>query len=299
MKLILGGDGFIGRNLVGDMKVGRSILDLTNYQKLFELLKYHKPETVINCAGLHTSFVSSSNYEHSQALFRNLRIDMNLLEAAKNLSIPNVLLISSTTAFSTRFSGLEMTEEEFISGGEVDNRFFGYAQSKRIQVELCKSVQLDTGLNYKSAVLGNIYGPYNHLAKNSTAVASIFYQVSLAIQNQETSVRFFGNGLMKRNWTYVEDLNEIFDRLILNTNIKSPVIVSSMEICDLRTIASLVKNYMGYQGEIQFDNESVHNPVEDKLVNNSKLLEHIGNFSFTKIERGIEKTALNLLGSIQ
>jgi len=218
-------------------------------------------------------------------------MDMNLLEAAKDLSIPNVLLLSSTAAFSSSLHGHVMTEENLNSGGEVDTRFFGYAQSKRIQMEFCKAMQFDYGLNYKTAVLGNIYGPNNHLEKSSTAIASIFYQINKAIENRLEKVDFFGNGLMKRNWTYVGDLNYIFDRLIADESILDSIIVSSMEICDLRTISELIAKALDFKGVINFDDLIPHNPQEDKIVSNSRLIELIGDVQFTQIAEGINETA--------
>jgi GDP-L-fucose synthase len=291
MKLIFGGDGFIGQNIEADMKVGRKQVNLLDFQSVLNFLKLHNPSTVVNCAGIHTAFTSAEKYEHSEVLFTNLQVDMNLLHAAKMLSIPNVLLLSSTAAFSSNLLGFEMTEEHFHSGGEVDKRFFGYAQSKRIQMEFCKAIQLDSGLNYKTVVLGNIYGPNNHLEKNSTAIASIFHQIHSAIQNSEKNVEFFGNGLMRRNWTYVGDLNQIFTRLIADRNILDPIIVSSMEICDLRTITNLVAEALDFRGEINFEMDTPHNPREDKIVSNSKMMELIGDVPFTKIDKGIKETA--------
>jgi nucleoside-diphosphate-sugar epimerase len=96
---------------------------------------------------------------------------------------------------------------------------------------------------------------------------------------------------MKRNWTYVGDLNYIFDRLIADESILDSIIVSSMEICDLRTISELIAKALDFKGVINFDDLIPHNPQEDKIVSNSRLIELIGDVQFTQIAEGINETA--------
>ena len=209
-----------------------------------------------------------------------------ILLTAFLLAVSNVLLLSSTTALGSNNLEKILSEEDL--SGKPDDRFFGYAYAKRTQIQLCDAVRRDNGYNYKSAMLGNIYGPGNHFAKNSTAISSLIYQICGAMQSREPKIRFFGDGLARRNWTYVKDLNFIFNKLLNHEENQEPLIVSSMEIQSIRNIAKIVSQSCGYDGELIFEENS--SPTSDKIVSNSKLLSIIGKFEFTNIQEGIDET---------
>lgn len=289
MKLILGKDGFIGSNIKGDLKLGRKDVNLLNTDEVLRIFEKYQPTTLINCAGMHGSFISLQESEQSDFLFDNLQIDINILSAAKKLRIPNLLLLSSITSFSPQSFISPNVDERSSNSGDVDIRFFGYSTSKRIQPQLVKSIRQDHNLNYKSCFLGNIYGPNDKFSQSGTAIASILYRIMTAKKQGLKKIKFFGDGSMKRNWTYVEDLNSCFDMLIEKSEVVDPLIISSMEIHDLKSVANLAKQLLEYEGELVFDPvENVRR--EDKTVSNSKFIEEVGVFDFTDLKQGMMKT---------
>jgi GDP-L-fucose synthase len=292
MKLILGKDGFIGKNIDGDLKVGKTDCDLTNQEALTLLFKKLKPTTVVNCSGKHGSFQQMQG-NHIDFLLNNLRIDMNVLEAAQKCDVENVLLLSSITSFPPDSFNASTASELSNETLAVDMRFYGYAMAKKIQPKLVKSFQLDYNLNYKSVYLANIYGPFDNFSETGTAIPKIIHKIQTAMEMGESSVIFFVNGLSKRNRTFSGDLNKVFEAIISDKHLKEPIIVSTDETHHLRKIAETVKHFLGFQGKIIFE-DADKTMSDNKIVSNKKLIERYDNFNFTPIEEGLEKTVKSL-----
>jgi GDP-L-fucose synthase len=147
---------------------------------------------------------------------------------------------------------------------------------------------MDYDLNYKSIFLGNTYGPHGKFHSNGTVIHNLIYRFFQSIQDN-TDVHLYGNGKVFRNYLYVEDLNCILDKIILNKEVKDPIIVSQGSPISILEIVEIIKQITGFKNKIIFDSDkSIGNQI--KLVDNTKLKEIIGDFNFTELKLGIEKT---------
>ena len=154
---VIGGNSFIGKNLDADTKISRQDCDLSDFNQTKLALKKVKPDSIINCAAKHGS-VKEMSSNHVGYLEENLKININILRAAHELNINNVLLLGSVSSFPFEKKSV-VTEEDFYLG-PVNEVNFGYNSAKRMIVDLTKSYQIDHNRNYKVAHLGNIYGPH-------------------------------------------------------------------------------------------------------------------------------------------
>jgi GDP-L-fucose synthase len=79
------------------------------------------------------------------------------------------------------------------------------------------------------------------------------------------------------------------DKIILNKEVKDPIIVSQGSPISILEIVEIIKQITGFKNKIIFDSDkSIGNQI--KLVDNTKLKEIIGDFNFTELKLGIEKT---------
>lgn len=95
---VIGGNSFIGKNLDADSKITRQDCDLFDFNQTKLALKKVKPDSIINCAAKHGS-VKEMSSNHVDYLEENLKINMNILRAAHELDINNVLLLGSVSSF--------------------------------------------------------------------------------------------------------------------------------------------------------------------------------------------------------
>lgn len=284
-KLITGSEGFIGKNINGEIRISRNICDLTRYDDVLNLLKHHQPDTVIHCAAKHGSALEM-NKNHSKYLEENILIDLNIIKACKESNVRNLMMLASITSFPENCS-YPLKEEDFYFG-KISDRFFGYAYSKSIVPNLCKAYQLDYNLNYKSIFLGNVYGPHSKFNLNSTVIPNLIYRFVEAKKNN-TDVYVYGDGTDKRNFIYVQDLNYLLDLIIINEKIKDPLIVSSDQICSIREIIDIIKDKIQFKNNVTFDVQQ-NIGIKDKTCDISLLKQNIGNYKFTDVTTGINNT---------
>jgi GDP-L-fucose synthase len=284
MKLVTGGNGFIGSNITADARVVRSECDLTDYRSVVKTLEKHSPTTVIHTAAKHGSAVEMLK-DHTQYIENNVLSDMNIIKACREVGVENLLMLSTITSFDPNHPS-PFTEESIY--GEVNEKIFGYAYSKKICVGLCKAYQLDYGLNYKSIYLGNTYGPHGKFHQDGTVIHNLIYRFHKAIK-ENTDVHLYGNGKVFRNYLYVEDLNAIIDLILPNKEVKDPIIVSSAKQISIIDIVEVIKECLDFKNKVVFDSSTMIGD-QVKVVDNTKLIDVIGDFQFTTLKEGIKKT---------
>lgn len=284
MKLVTGGNGFIGSNITADVRVARSECDLTDYRSVVETLEKYSPTTVIHAAAKHGSAVEMLK-DHTQYIENNVLSDMNIIKACREVGVENLLMLSTITSFDPNHPS-PFNEDSIY--GEVNEKIFGYAYSKKICVGLCKAYQLDYGLNYKSIYLGNTYGPHGKFHQDGTVIHNLIYRFHKAIK-ENTDVHLYGNGKVFRNYLYVEDLDAIIDMILPNKEVKDPIIVSSAKQISIIDIVEVIKECLDFKNKVMFDSSTMIGD-QVKVVDNTKLIDVIGNFEFTTLEEGISKT---------
>jgi GDP-L-fucose synthase len=283
MTLVFGGNSFVAKNLNYKNKISKSDCDLTKYDEIIGVLKYFKPNSVINCAAAHGSAKSMSS-RHSYYLDYNLTIDSNLLKACHSLNIRNVVLLSSVSAFPN-IKDRDLVETD-IFNGEVNDYNFGYNTSKRISCELCKSYELDYGRNYKVLFLGNLYGKYGNFSQDSNVLNSIIYQVYRAKLDVK-NLSLYGTGEDQRAFTFVEDLNQLLEKFIADKSIKS-AIFSSNEVYTIKEISTLVAQKLSFKGDLNFTGE-INAGQKRKVASSAYIQGKVPGLKFTSLEMGLAK----------
>ena len=284
VRLITGASGFIGRNLTGDIRLSSVDCDLTVRDDVVALLGRTKPDSVLHCAAMHGSSTQMRG-NHSGFLDANVQMDSNLLFAAKEAAVSNILMVSSTSVFSEA-APRPYSEKHLVF--DSDDAYLGYSFSKRHMIRATAAYQRDFDLNWKTVLLGNSYGPGMKVASDSTVIGAILHKFRQAIQN-DTDVVLFGDGSDTRNFTYVEDLDAVFSALIADRTWVRPVIVSSEEVSSVSDIAQTLKNLLGVRRRIVFEGPAnVNNRV--KTVETTLLKQLVPSAVFTPLEVGLEKT---------
>lgn len=291
MKILLfGADGYIGSSLTAEVRVGRRDVDLTDFQAVLDLLKKYQPTHVISAASKHGSFQQMQKGHHS-FLRENLLIDSNILEAASKCGIANVSIISS-------ISGLPESDhpsnEKMISMGPVSDSNFGYNFSKFASIQLVKSYQMDGFENFKSLLLGNIYGFNKKFALNTNVVATLI-RLMYDAKVRNVDLQLYGNGLDARCFTHLNDVSKLIQKITeLEKTILDPVIISASKAHTISELASIIAASMNFGNEINFLDKGTKNQTIKK-IENTKLIEIVGSYNFIDLNSGIDSTVREYL----
>jgi GDP-L-fucose synthase len=281
---VIGGNSFIGKNLETDTKLSRQDCDLLDFDQTKLALKKVKPDSIINCAAKHGS-VKEMSSNHVGYLEENLKISMNILRAAHELDINNVLLLGSVSSFP--FERKNVISEEDFYLGPVNEVNFGYNSAKRMIVDLARTYQIDDNRNYKVAHLGNIYGPHMRFGENATLVGNLIHRINHALIH-DIDLVLYGDGTDIRSLTYVKDLQEILFRFMKELSLRSHLIVSSGLEISIRELAILIAQIVGFRKEVIFLGEG--NLRQRKVAVSGVLNSLSPNFEFTSLEKGLTAT---------
>lgn len=282
--LLFGKNSFIGKNLPADIKLSKSECNLLDFDRTFAILSELKPDQIINCAANHGS-VQAMSKNHTNFFVDNIVMNINLLRAAHQLGIDNVLLLGSISSFPIDTKEI-FTEDDYYSG-PVHVRNFGYNSSKRVIVDLVEAYRLDHGRNYKVAHLGNIYGPHMRFGPSETLVGNLIYQLVHA-NRENRDLELYGDGSDVRSLTYVGDLVRLLPKYLQNKEVESGIIFSSGFEISVSELAQKIGEKLNYKREIRFTGQSALGIR--KVAHSNKIILIDGNHEFTPIDEGIELT---------
>tara|TARA_Y100000589_G_scaffold118994_1_gene113246 strand:+ start:23170 stop:24204 length:1035 start_codon:yes stop_codon:yes gene_type:complete len=171
-------------------------LSLNDYEKLDDLFSNFKPNVVVNLAaqaGVRFSIKSPASYIES-----NIVGFFNILELSRKHSIGNLIYASSSSVYGS-------LEEEKFSENLINNKPISlYAASKASNELMAYSYSSlykipSTGLRFFT-----VYGPWGR-----PDMAPMIFANSI-LSKQKINV--FNNGLMERDFTYIDDVVEVIYR---------------------------------------------------------------------------------------
>lgn len=212
MNVVTGGLGFIGNELVrqllrageeevmildnrsrvapdiSDLGAAKIIeVDLTQHERVVELLTDLKPEVVFHLAAIH--FIPECNANPMRTLRVNVEATMGLLQACAAAEVRHFLFASSGAIYAD--SPLPLNEESPV--GPVDI----YGWSKWFGEELCRWQAAASGLRITLCRLFNTYGPRE---TNAHIVPEIIKQLKHGPKLR------LGNTKPRRDYIYTTDM---------------------------------------------------------------------------------------------
>jgi GDP-L-fucose synthase len=97
--------------------------------------------------------------------------------------------------------------EDLIGTGPLEPTNEGYALAKLIGTKSVSITASELGLNWRTLVLSNLYGPGDHFgADRSHLVAAIINKVAEAKKSNLKFINMWGDGSARREFTYVDDV---------------------------------------------------------------------------------------------
>jgi GDP-L-fucose synthase len=296
--LITGGSGLVGNgiksiesNYFSKYKfIYVSSLDcnLENYLQTLEYFKKIKPDYIIHLAACVGGLFKNLNSKVDM-LEKNVSINMNVLKVAHEIKVKKLIGCLSTCIFPNTTT--YPINETMLHNGPPHFSNDAYAYAKRLLEIQCKAYQEQYSDNFVCLIPTNIYGPYDNFnLSDAHVIPALIHKCYLAKKESEPFV-VAGSGKPLRQFIYSEDLAKIILWILESYHSNESIIISVGESDEVSIgdVAKLIGKKFNYETEIVFD-ESKSDGQYKKTADNSKLLNLIGNFEFTKIEEGIDKT---------
>ena len=293
---ITGGTGLVGSNIIENENIKQctiiapkhSELDLLNFNEVKNFIKEEKPNLIIHTAGQVGGI--QANIKDPYGFFtNNTVIGLNLVRAAKEIGIKNLLNLSSSCSYPCDIS--KVLSEEMILTGPFEPTNEGYAIAKTAILRMCEYVTKQfEGFHYKTLIPCNLYGRYDKFSpKNSHLIPAIIRKLHEAKLNNINEVDIWGDGLARREFMYAGDFAEIVVKVIQNfEQIPTTLNIGLGRDYSVNEYYETVAKIVGYKGKFIHD-LTKPSGMKQKLLDISKQ-KSLGFNSRYTLKEGIAKT---------
>ena len=243
-------------------------LDLRNQQAVEEFFRTEKPEYVF-LAAAKVGGIHANNTYRADFLYDNLAMEANVIHSAHTHKVKKLLFLGSSCIYPKMAE--QPLKEESLLTGLLEPTNEPYAIAKIAGIKLCESYRDQYGDNFISAMPTNLYGPNdNYDLNNSHVLPALIRKFHTAKVNSEPNVTVWGTGSPLREFLHVYDLAEALVFLMNNYDEKLFVNVGYGEDLSIKDLAQLVKEVVGYEGDLVFDT-SKPDGTPRKLMDSSRI----------------------------
>lgn len=246
----------------------REQVELCDGHAVGRFLAEAKPEVVI-VAAAKVGGIHANNTYPAEFIYQNLAITLNIIHASHQAKVRKLLYLGSSCIYP-RLAHQPIVEDELLAGPlEPTNQW--YAVAKIAGIKLCEAYRRQYGDDFISVMPTNLYGPGdNYHPENSHVVAALIRRFQEAKIADAPSVTVWGTGTPRREFLYVDDLAEACLFVLEHYSDQPHLNVGAGVDVTIAEFAELVRDIVGYQGNIAFD-RSRPDGTPRKLLDVSKL----------------------------
>ncbi|ATG48142.1 GDP-L-fucose synthase [Celeribacter ethanolicus] len=270
-------------------------LDLTDQAAVRAFMQTEKPDQVILAAAKVGGIIANNSYP-AQFIYENLMIECNVIHAAYEAGVQKLLQLGSSCIYP-KLAEQPMREDALLTGTlEPTNE--PYAIAKIAGIKLCESYNRQYGVDYRSVMPTNLYGPGDNFhPDNSHVLPALIRRFHEAAQAGTPTVTVWGSGKPMREFLHVDDMAEAslfvldLDPEIYQRETEpmlSHINVGSGTDVTIRELAETVARVTGFKGELAFD-ASKPDGTPRKLMDVSRLA-RLGWTASIPLSQGIEET---------
>ena len=247
----------------------RSELDLLNQSAVDAFMAAEKPDFIF-LAAAKVGGIQANNEYRAEFIYENLMIATNIIHAAHSHGVQRLMFLGSNCIYPRECP--QPIKEDYLLTGPLEPTNEPYAISKIAGIKLCESYSRQYGRQYFSVMPVNLYGPNDHyeLASNHDLPALIRKAHDARVSGA-SSYEVWGSGTPRREFMYIDDLADacVF---LMESGYDGPLLnIGTGEDMTIRELAEVVKDVVGFRGDITFD-ASKPDGTPRKLLDASRLL---------------------------
>ena len=229
----------------------RADLDLCNQGAVDDFIRNERPEFIINAAG-KVGGIHANNTYPGEFIRENLLINANLIHSAWKHGVARFLNLGSSCIYPR--DAEQPLREECLLSGPLEPTNSAYALAKIAGLEMCRHYRAQYGVLFHSAMPTNLYGPGdNYHPDNSHVLPALIRRFHEAKEKNLAEVCIWGTGKPRRELLHADDLAEGLLHLLEVEDPPDWVNLGSGEDQTILELAKLVKEVVGYTGEITHD----------------------------------------------
>jgi GDP-L-fucose synthase len=270
-------------------------LDLTDQAAVRAFFMAERLDEVYLAAARVGGIHANDTYP-AEFLYQNLMMEANVIHEAWKAGVQRLLFLGSSCIYP-RMAPQPMPESALLTGAlEATNE--PYAVAKIAGIKLCESYNRQYGTDYRSVMPTNLYGPGDsYHPENSHVLPALIRRFHEARISDAPTVAIWGSGTPLRELLHVEDMADACIHVMeldqaTHAACTSPrlshINVGSGQEVSIAQLADMVKDAVGYTGNIVFD-RSKPDGTPRKLVDSSTLA-RLGWTARIDLAEGIRQT---------
>lgn len=256
---------------------GHAELDLTDQSGLRAFMQAERFDVVILAAARVGGIYANNTYP-ADFIYQNLMIECNVIHQSFASGVGRLLQLGSSCIYP-RNAPQPMAESALLTGTlELTNE--PYAIAKIAGIKLCESYNRQHGVDYRSIMPTNLYGPGDNFhPQNSHVLPALIRRFHEAAQAEMNTVTIWGSGTPRREFLHVNDMAEAslflldLPKAIYDSNTQatlSHINVGSGIDISIFELAQMVAEITGFCGTIDCD-ASHPDGTPRKLMDVSRL----------------------------
>lgn len=259
-------------------------LDLRNQTQVDQFFEAEKPEYVFLAAAKVGGILANNTFP-ADFSYDNLMISANVIHAAYQYQVKKLLFLGSSCIYPKMAP--QPIKEEYLLTGALEPTNEGYALAKISGMQMCKFYRRQYGCDFISAMPTNLYGINDNFDLTSSHVLpAMIRKFHEAKVQKAPNVTLWGTGKVLREFLYVDDLADALLHLMNHYSAESHVNIGTGEDLSIHELALLVKEVVGFEGDIVYDT-SKPDGTPRKLLDVS-LLHQSGWHHQMPLRKGIE-----------
>lgn len=243
-------------------------LDLRNQQQVADFFDVEKPDYVFLAAAKVGGIVANNTYR-ADFLYENLAIQNNIIHGSYLNKVKKLMFLGSSCIYPKLAP--QPLKESYLLSGYLEPTNEPYAIAKIAGIKMCEAYRAQYGCNFISVMPTNLYGTNdNYDLVNSHVLPAMIRKFHEAKEKSASEMTLWGTGSPMREFLHADDLAEACLFLMENYNEPELVNIGTGEDVTIKNLAALVKQIVGFKGEIIWDT-SKPDGTPRKLMDVSKL----------------------------
>ena len=226
-------------------------LDLRTQEAVNEFFEVERPDYVF-LAAAKVGGIHANNTYRGEFLYENLMIQNNVIHSSYATKVKKLLFLGSSCIYPKLAP--QPLKEEYLLSGPLEYTNEPYAIAKIAGIKLCDAYRDQYGCNFISVMPTNLYGPNdNYDLQNAHVLPTFIRKFHEAKLSGAKEVVIWGSGTPKREFLHADDLADACVYLMQHYNEAGLVNIGTGVDLTITELALLVKEVVGYKGELTYD----------------------------------------------
>lgn len=234
-------------------------------------LSHHRPEIVINCAGL-VGGIDFNRNNMARSLEENLLIQLNVLSACRDSYVSRLINFGSSCIYP-KLAPQPLKEESLLTS-ELEPTNEGYALAKIVGMKLGEYYKNEGQLDVVNLMPCNLFGINDNFSSKTSHVFAALIKKFVDAKNDSNDtkreVTVWGDGTPKREFLDTDEVANITEQLLWKKELPTTINVGSGIPISIAELACEIRDIVDPSIKINYDS-TMPNGTPIKYMDISRL----------------------------